>query len=155
MYIQNLTFKWDKDRLDDAWSALQSYLTGYLRIVFPHTWSESIIVPILKKGDVSDPINYKVSGFCKLFMSFLNCFKDFYRGLIKISWADKDIIITDVQFGFSPKGYRGGNYLSVHHHQFVLIKKMYCCIIDFKKAFDTDKLIEKAQRLVQAVNWFV
>lgn len=22
---------------------------------------------------------------------------------------------------------------------------MYCCIIDFKKAFDTDKLIEKAQ----------
>ena len=66
---------------------------------FPHTWSESIIVPILKEGDVSDPNNYRgislVSCFCKLFTSILN------QRLL--SWADKDNIITDAQFGFQPQ----------------------------------------------------
>ena len=43
---------------------------------FAQAWSESIIVPVFKKGDVSDPHNYRgislISCFCKLFTSILN-----------------------------------------------------------------------------------
>ena len=65
---------------------------------FPQAWSESIIVPVFKKGNVSDPHNFRgislISCFCKLFTSILN-----QRLLL---WSNDNDIITDAQFGFQP-----------------------------------------------------
>lgn len=66
---------------------------------FPNRWAKSIIIPALKKGDASDPNNYReislVSCFCKLFTSILN------QRLI--TWSDNNNVITDAQFGFQPQ----------------------------------------------------
>ena len=103
----------------------------------PQAWYESIIVPDFKKGDVSDPHNYRgislISCFCKLFASILN-----QRILLRSN--DNDII-TDAQFGFQPN--RGtaeaifclSTIIDTTLH--VRKKILYCCFIDFKKAFDS------------------
>jgi hypothetical protein len=68
--------------------------TGY----FPSSWSSAVIVPILKKGDTTDPNNYRgislVSNLGKLFTSVLN-----KRLLL---WADSNDVLTDAQFRFKP-----------------------------------------------------
>jgi hypothetical protein len=65
---------------------------------FPTQWSDAVIVPVFKKGDPTDPNNYRrirlISCFCKLFTSILN------RRLM--SWANAYDIISDAQFGFQP-----------------------------------------------------
>ena len=88
------------------------------------------------QGDVSDPNNNRgislVSCFCKLFTSILN------QRLL--SWADKDNIITDAQFGFQPqKGTAEAIFClsTIINLSLFNKKRLYCCFIDFKKAFDT------------------
>eukprot|EP00105_Crassostrea_gigas_P042815 XP_019926963.1 PREDICTED: uncharacterized protein LOC109619995 [Crassostrea gigas] len=104
---------------------------------FPESWSSSIIVPVFKKGDKSDPNNYRgislVSNMCKLFTSVLN------NRLI--TWSDENDVITDAQFGFKSKCGTSDAIFALH----TLItsslasnnKKLYCAFIDFKKAFDS------------------
>lgn len=66
--------------------------------IFPSTWSSSIIIPVFKKGDSTDPNNYRgislVSNMCKLFTSILN------KRLLE--WSTYNDVITDAQFGFKP-----------------------------------------------------
>ena len=44
--------------------------------VYPKTWSRGVIIPVYKKGDSSDPTNYRgitlTSCFSKLFTSLIN-----------------------------------------------------------------------------------
>ena len=65
---------------------------------FPRSWSSGIIIPIHKRGDISDPNNYRgitlISCFAKLFTSILN-------ERLK-QWAETNDILTDAQFGFKP-----------------------------------------------------
>ena len=102
---------------------------------FPESWSQSCIVPIFKKGDVNDANNYRgislVSCFGKLFTSVLNC--------RILEWEKQNCILTDAQFGFR-------NGMSTVDAIFALQtlinktlrnkKRLYCCFIDFRKAFD-------------------
>lgn len=65
---------------------------------FPKSWSSSIIVPVYKKGDCTNPDNYRgislVSNMAKLFTSILN------NRLL--DWSKTNDVITDAQFGFKP-----------------------------------------------------
>ena len=109
--------------------------TVYTSGFFPAPWAKGCIVPVFKKGDCDDPNNYRgitiVSCLGKLFTSILN------NRLLH--WDKEYNIITDAQFGFKPG-------LSTIDAIFVLQslinrtlkkkKKLYCCFVDYQKAFD-------------------
>ena len=102
---------------------------------FPHCWSVGCIVPVLKKGNPNDTDNYRgitlVSCLGKLFTNILN------ERLCNFDMENN--IITDAQFGFR-------KHLSTVDAIFVLQslinrvcnarKRLYCCFVDYKKAFD-------------------
>ena len=106
--------------------------------VFPKQWSQSVIVPLLKKGDINDPGNYRgislLSIISKLFTSILN--KRLYR------WAESEHKICEEQAGFRK------NYSTIDH-LFTLVSmikrclygqrrsKLYVAFIDYLKAFDS------------------
>ena len=102
---------------------------------FPQTWTNGIIVPILKKGDVNNTDNYRgitlLSCLGKLFTQVLN---DRIR-----KWAMENDISTDAQFGFK-KGHSTVDAIYILHtlisKQLSHGKKLYCTFVDFKKAFD-------------------
>ena len=119
------------------------YDTSY----FPLDWCKSVIIPLFKKGEDSNPDNYRgislLSIVSKVFTAILN--KRLY------AWAENEEKISKEQAGFR-KGY------STIDHIFTLITmvkskldsrrggKVYVAFIDYKKAFDTvdrDKLYEK------------
>ena len=61
----------------------------------PSTWSDSIIVPVFKKGDCTDLYNYRnINMQVTVFTSILN-----FR--LK-EWSECNDVITDAQFGFKP-----------------------------------------------------
>ena len=102
---------------------------------FPSIWSKGCIVPVFKKGDINDPNNYRgislVSCMGKLFTSILN------QRLVEFDKSYNKI--TDAQFGFRKN-------MSTVDAIFVLQalinrtlknkKRLYCCFVDYKKAFD-------------------
>ena len=104
--------------------------------LFPSEWSVAVMVPVFKSGDRNDPNNFRgislVSCLAKLFTNIIN------NRLIE--WSNKYDTITDAQFGF-----RGG--LSTVDAIFALQsvisktlsekKRLYCCFLDYTKAFDT------------------
>ena len=63
---------------------------------FPHDWSKAVISPVCKKGDRSNPSDYRgislISCMCKLYTSILN--------IRLLKWIDDNDILTDAQFGF-------------------------------------------------------
>lgn len=103
---------------------------------FPAEWSSALIVPIHKKGVTTDPNNFRgislMSWLCKLFTSILN------KRLAKV-YSDQEIL-TDAQFGF-----RSGlsTVDAIFALQYIISKplstkkkRLYCCFVDFRKAFD-------------------
>ena len=103
----------------------------------PDDWCSSVIRPIYKnKGDPSDPKNYRgislLSCFGKLFTSCLN-------RRLTIFIENNNIVEAELA-GFKSD-------FSTIDHLFVLKsladlylgkrKRLYCCFVDYKKAFDT------------------
>ena len=100
-------------------------------------WLVSIITPIHKKGCKSDPSNYRgISLLCcigKLFLSILN------NRLME--FTIKNNILSKNQLGFLPVNRTSDAHIIIHN----LVRKychkkasrLYCCFIDFSKAFDT------------------
>ena len=91
--------------LNEFFIEFKEYILPYLsdmfnRILnsghFPDDWSKAVIIPVFKKGDRSNPSDYRgislISCLCKLFTSILN------TRLLK--WIDDNDILTDAQFGF-------------------------------------------------------
>lgn len=103
---------------------------------FPKSWSSSIIVPVYKKGDCTNPDNYRgislVSNMAKLFTSILN------NRLL--DWSKTNDVITDAQFGFKPNCGTRDVIFALHSIITNILckrKRLYCAFIDFKKAFDS------------------
>ena len=99
-------------------------------------WSQGIIVPVYKKGDVNNPDNYRgitlLSHMSKLFTSILN------KRLL--SWSDLNSVVTDAQFGFKPgSGTRDAIFVlhSLISKTLREKKRLYCCFVDYRKAFDS------------------
>ncbi|VDI37427.1 Hypothetical predicted protein, partial [Mytilus galloprovincialis] len=106
-------------------------ITGW----FPEIWVKSVLVPLFKKGPVDETGNYRgislVSHVGKLFTSVIN------TRLLK--WCKEYSILTDAQFGFVP-GYGTHDAIFALHSivskSLRKGKRLYCCFIDFVKAFD-------------------
>ena len=102
---------------------------------FPQVWTSGIINPLFKKGDPTQPANYRAiivgSNIGKLFCSVLN------RRLLNFIF-EHDLIPKE-QIGFT-KGCRTSDHILTLK---VLIDKalkdvkgkLYCCFVDFKNAF--------------------
>ena len=119
---------------------------GYLKVFnkilvsgnFPEGWTEGIITPIYKSGNSLDASNYR--GICvsscigKLFCSILNT--------RLMNYATKNQLIHPTQIGFIP-GNRTADHaftLKTLHDKYLKQNdggKIYACIVDFKKAFDS------------------
>ena len=123
----------------------------YDRSYFPLDWCKSVIIHLFKKGEDSNPDNYRgislLSIVSKVFTAILN--KRLY------AWAENEEKISKEQASFR-KGY------STIDHIFTLITmvksnldsrkgdKVYVAFIDYKKAFDTvdrDKLWETLEKI--------
>ena len=133
--IINEFFKHSPDKLIPVYAKLFNIIlsTG----IVPDDWAISIIRPIYKnKGDNTDPNNYRgislLSCFGKLFTSCLN------ERLSNFVKAHDTV-------GPEQAGFKSDN--STIDHIFVLKtladiylnkrKRLYCCFVDYQKAFDT------------------
>ncbi|VDI43776.1 Hypothetical predicted protein, partial [Mytilus galloprovincialis] len=103
---------------------------------FPEVWVTSVLVPLFKKGSMNDTGNYRgislVSHVGKLFTSVI------HTRLMK--WCKENSILTDAQFGFIP-GYGTRDAIFALHSVIAKSlrkgKRLYCCFVDYVKAFDS------------------
>ena len=103
---------------------------------FPEAWSNSIIVPLHKKGDVNEPVNYRgillLDIFGKLYASILNRRITFYTNIYNK--------ITESQAGFHENYSTTDNafILQTLINRYISRKgrKLYVAFVDFKQAFD-------------------
>lgn len=94
-------------------------------------------MPIFKKGDLDETDNYLgitlMSCMLKIFTTILN------NRLMK--WSDRNSVITDAQFGYRLGV--GTLYDTIFALQSIIdkhlsnIKKLYCCFVYYRKAFDS------------------
>ena len=103
---------------------------------FPEEWTESIILPIYKKGDVNNPKNYRGISLCnissKLFSAVLN------RRIQK--WVENNNSTGEWQAGFK-QGYSTIDnmftLMACVQKQLNLNRKLYIAFIDIEKCFDS------------------
>ena len=102
----------------------------------PQSWCTGVIHPIFKSGDADDPSNYRgitvTSVLAKVFAMIIET---------RLSaWAEDHNLRAEGQAGFR-KDHRTVDNIFIMH---TLIskarkskRKLYCCFVDFKKAFDS------------------
>ena len=102
---------------------------------FPSEWSESVILPIYKKGNFNSPNNYRG-------ISLLNVVGKLYSYILNkrlTQWIEDNKMLNGAQAGFR-QGYSTIDHvftlLALVHKQLLSHGKLYVCFIDFKKAFD-------------------
>ena len=104
----------------------------------PNSWSSSFIVPIYKnKGSKDDPSNYRgislINNVCKIFTSLLS------KRIT--SYSDSIELLGFEQAGFRKDFSTNDHIFSLHVlitlYTKVIKKKLYCCYIDYRKAFDS------------------
>ena len=101
----------------------------------PDSWLQGVIVPIYKSGVTTNPENYRpitvLSCIGKLFTSILNNRLNYY--------IESFEILNETQAGFR-SGYSTIDNIFVLNALIDVLKskrkKVYCCFIDFSKAFD-------------------
>ena len=108
----------------------------YVSGTYPEAWSESIIQPIHKKGDVNSPDNYRG-------ISLLNIISKIYSRILNkrlVKWLEDTKTIHECQAGFR-KNYSTIDHVftlsAMVHKQLSYHRKMYVAFIDFRKAFDS------------------
>ena len=102
---------------------------------YPESWTRGVLVPVPKKGDLSDANNFRgitlTSIFSKLYSHILD-------NRLR-SWTEENNIINENQFGFREnKSTIDCLYIlqAIVNRQLNKKKKIYCTFVDFKKAFD-------------------
>ena len=106
------------------------------RGVYPDQWTESIILPLHKKGDVNNPSNYRG-------ISLSDVSSKIYGTIINSrlqSWVEQNNITGEFQAGFK-KGYSTIDHMftlmACIQKQLSLHRKLYVAFIDFEKCFDS------------------
>ena len=97
--------------------------------IYPDFWTECLVIPVPKSGDLSDPNNYRpivlVSVLSKLFTSILT------ERLL--SWSEDEDKLIDNQFGFRPTVDAifiiQGIISNILQNKF----KLYSAFVDFRK----------------------
>ena len=106
------------------------------RGIYSDSWTESIIVPLFKKGNQNDPDNYRGISLCnissKLYSSVINNRLQ--------EWIQQNNLTGECQAGFK-KDYSTVDHMftlmAMIQKQFALNRKLYVAFIDFEKAFDS------------------
>ena len=121
------------DLLCDAICKLFNYIFSSNN--YPVSWTMGVLVPVPKKGDLSDANNYRgitlTSIFSKLYSHILD-------SRLR-SWADENKLLNESQFGFREnKSTIDCLYIlqAIVNRQLNKKKKLYCTFVDFKKASD-------------------
>ena len=108
----------------------------YDRSYFPTSWSNSLVLPIHKKGSHSDPNNYRgvslLSVFSKMFMNVL------YSRINK--WCNLNDVLCREQGGFKAGFSTMDSVFTlntiINKHINKKGGRFYCAFVDFTKAFD-------------------
>ena len=104
----------------------------------PESWSAGFIVPIYKnKGSQTDPNNYRG-------ISLINCICKVFTSLLSVrltKFSDSIELLGNEQAGFR-KNFSTSDHIFTLHvliaiYTKVLKKKLYCCFVDYSKAFDS------------------
>ena len=126
-----------KNLSDDVKCIIVDFFNIVLESGFiPNEWGIGVIFPIYKKkGDTSDPNNYRG-------ITLLSCFSKLFTALLNTRVTA--FLETTKQLGIEQAGFRPG--YSTIDHIFTLFsiiqlylrngKKLYCAFVDYKKAFD-------------------
>ena len=103
--------------------------------LYPESWTKGLVVPVPKKGDLTNVNNYRgitlTSIFSKIYSLIL---EERLR-----TWTENNNIIDDSQFGFRKnKSTVDCIYIlqAIINKQLSGKRKLYCAFIDFRKAFD-------------------
>lgn len=109
----------------------------FLLSFYPIQWTNSIVFMLFKKGDDTNPNNYRS-------ISLLNVLSKLFTGLLHnrlMLWCENEKVISDYQFGFRSNH---STTDSIFIHKTLIDaqlakkrRKLYTCYIDFTKAFDT------------------
>ena len=118
--------------------------------VIPTPWLEGIIRPIFKKsGDISNPENYRP-------ISILSCFGKLFTAVLNArltKFIDSNNILEENQAGFR-KGYSTSDHVFALHALIELLKtrkkNLFCCFVDFTKAFDSVWRVGLWQKLLKS-----
>ncbi|XP_053380331.1 uncharacterized protein LOC128548841 [Mercenaria mercenaria] len=119
--------------------------------IIPESWTIGHIKPIYKnKGSPESPENYRpislLSCFGKLFTCILN------NRLTK--YADKNNLIHETQAGFR-KSYSTVDNIFILKSLIDIVqankKKLFCCFVDFKQAFDSVWRVGLWQKLIKKI----
>ena len=104
--------------------------------LFPEIWATGEIIPLHKKGDKNDPLNYRgitlLSCLGKLFTNVIN-------NRLNI-WAEANGTFCDEQFGFRKnRGTRDCMFILQGLIDLTLSKgkPLYCAFVDLQRAFDS------------------
>ena len=106
------------------------------RGIYPENCTESIVLPLYKKGDVNNPNNYRGISLCDVSSKVYSTIINIRLG----EWVEDNHILGEFQAGFRR------NYSTIDHmytlmafvqKQFSLDRKLYIAFIDFEKAFDS------------------
>ena len=115
---------------------------------YPKSWSEGVITPIHKKGELDDVNNYRG-------ITLINIMSKIYSHILHnrlIKWAEEYEKINDCQFGFQPhKSTVDCIFLfhSIISKTLSRGEKLYCSFVDFRRAFDTVNRKYLWQKLIQ------
>jgi hypothetical protein len=105
--------------------------------IYPDEWKKGLNVPIHKSGDVTNPNNYRG-------ITINNVLGNFFCQIINnriTNYLEENKLLAKEQAGFR-KSYRTSDHIFVLKNIIEdLLKnrksRLYCCFVDFQKAFDT------------------
>ena len=104
--------------------------------IYPDNWTESVLLPLYKKGDINSPGNYRG-------ISLSDILSKLYGSIINSrlqEWVDLNEITGEHQAGFK-KGYSTIDHLftllACVRKEFSVNRKFYVAFIDFEKAFES------------------
>ncbi|MES9884249.1 MAG: reverse transcriptase family protein [Sedimenticola sp.] len=117
--------------------------------ILPECWLEGISRPIYKgKGASEDPANYRP-------ITLVSCFGKLFTSVLQIrlnNFLEYEEIMKENQAGFR-KGYSTTDHVFVLHSLIEMLKqhkkKLFCCFVDFSKAFDSVWRVGLWQKLLQ------
>ena len=117
------------------------FLVRFFNVLFdrgryPDSWTESIIVPLFKKGNQNDPNNYRGISLCDISSKVYN---SIINNRLQ-EWIEQNNLTGECQAGFE-KDYSTVDHMytlmAMIQKQFALNRKLYVAFIAFEKAFDS------------------
>jgi len=117
--------------------------------IFPSLWKVSNVSPVPKKGNKSDPANYRPIAICSILSKVM---ETIINGKI-IKFLEKNHVINDKQYGFRPKRSTGDlmTYITEKLSSSLHRQGESCMVaLDISKAFDRvwhDALISKCRAI--------